>query len=446
MKTTNLILCHGLVLMLLGCSSAKTTDVTMDNRLKMAIAEVTQLRLEAERVQSDLLSFKEYAKGAKYLKKAEQGRLDRSKDRTILTDTAAARVHFLDALKRSKPLSSSVPRILQARKSSLDAGLRNSEPLVDAMLDVDEDLRDETKNFSRILEPDDFSEFQKRYFALEVKAVQFRELNKVEVSIREATKNDAADLAPDALRVAMLDLNEAENLVAQSPRNPGIHRKSVNRAVTSSVFLSEVMDVILNAKGTPESVALKVVMQNRALGKLSQDVGKLEDNLKNTRSSLTETEGALKSQNEELARSTTEVRFQAAMDEAVRNFTEDEAWVYQQGSKLIFRLKRINFPSGTSSIPIASKPVLSKIDDIIRVLDTEMVVVQGHTDSLGAEDQNEQLSTRRASSVASYLWSLDGGYEISYVGYGEAMPIASNETRAGRAINRRVDLIVTAKK
>ena len=64
MKTANLILCHGLVLMLLGCSSAKTTDVTMDNRLKMAIAEVTQLRLEAERVQSDLLSFKEYTKRA----------------------------------------------------------------------------------------------------------------------------------------------------------------------------------------------------------------------------------------------------------------------------------------------------------------------------------------------------------------------------------------------
>ena len=71
---------------------------------------------------------------------------------------------------------------------------------------------------------------------------------------------------------------------------------------------------------------------------------------------------------------------------------------------------------------------------------------QGHTDSVGASDLNLKLSTKRAVSVANYLAALGGGYKIGYIGYGESKPIASNETNVGRAINRRVDLVVTAKK
>ena len=171
-----------------------------------------------------------------------------------------------------------------------------------------------------------------------------------------------------------------------------------------------------------------------------------ETELQSTRSSLQETESALLLQNQELEKSSTQVRFQAAIDEAMRQFSEDEATVYQQGSKLIFRLKKINFPSGAASIPAASKPLLSKINEIIKSLGAEMVAVQGHTDSVGSAELNKNLSTRRAVSVANYLASLAGGYKIGYIGYGESKPIASNETAEGRAINRRVDLVVTAQK
>ncbi len=134
------------------------------------------------------------------------------------------------------------------------------------------------------------------------------------------------------------------------------------------------------------------------------------------------------------------------MDEAVKQFSEDEASVYQQESKLIFRLKRINFLSGAATIPAASKPLLTKINNIIKTVGAEIVAVQGHTDSVGTAELNASLSTKRAVTVANYLASLSGGYKIGYIGYGESRPIASNETKEGRAINRRVDLVVTAKK
>ena len=461
MKKIKLILCCGLVLMLFGCASAKKAELTSGDNAKAAVAEVTKVMQTAEAEQSDLLSFKEYSKGMDYLNRAKRG-LDANyhKD-SILENAAIAKAYFQDARTQGGVRSSKAVRILRARKSSIRAGLRNSEKLVVELADVDDDLRGETNNFAKTMEPKEFSEFQKQYLALEVEAVQFRELDTSKQAIQYVIKRDADDLAPKALRTARLDIKAAENLIAQSPRNPDIHQNSVKKALESTALLVGVMDVILNAKGTPEHIALRIYNQNKELGVLSKSVGSLQANLNSTKSSLeasqsslTESEEALKLKeealklkNEALKQSATQVRFQNAMDEARVQFSEDEASVYQQGSKLIFRLKRINFTSGTSSIPMESKPLLEKVNDIIKTyLEVKIVAVQGHTDAVGADDLNLKLSTQRAISVAKYLASFAGGYKIGYIGYGESKPIASNETRQGRAINRRVDLVVTAKK
>jgi len=446
MKKINLILCFGLALVLFGCSSTKMAELNSGSSPKAAVYEVVVLINKAEKNQNDLLAYKAYMKGSEYLKRAQRALSRGSKKEVILDNAAIAKAYFQEAAEQSRARSATPFRILQARKASLQAGIRNSETLTAALLKADKDLRNETDNFTEALDPDEFSEFQVEYFSLEIKAVQFRELDNVKKAIRKATRKNAEDLAPGSLRMATLDLNEAENFIAQSPRNPGVHKKSVNKAVGSSILLLDVMDIILNAKGTPENIALKIVNQNRALGILSKNVGALEKNLKTTRSNLSQTEGALKRQNEMLEKSSTQVRFQEAMEEAGKNFSEDEASVYQQGNKLIFRLKKIQFASGVATIPSRSMPLLAKVNDIIKSLDAELVAVQGHTDSVGSADLNSKLSTRRANSVAIYLSSLAGGYKIGYIGYGESRPIASNDTVEGRAINRRVDLVVTAKK
>jgi len=467
MKKLSVVIGCSLMLILLGCASGTKTDLDEEIDPMPAIAEAVKLMDQAEKQQADLLSIKEYARATQNLEKAQQGLAGGYEKKYILDKAELAKTDFLQALKLAQARTPNARRILEARRSSLNAGLRNSKPLVTALANVDDDLRDETNNFTKSLEPREFSTFQKNYLALEIKAVQFRELNTVENTIRKADRADADDLAPKTLRQAQLDVSEAENLIAQSPRDPSVHKRSVNDAVASSILLSDVMDVILKAPGTPEEVALKIVYQNRELEKLAKNVGSLEKNLKATESSLKQTEGALKIQDEELKstrsnlmetesalmmqnqaleQSSTQVRFQKAMDEAVEQFSRDEAGVYQQGNKLIFRLKRINFATGDSVIPEVSKPLLVKINNIIKSLGAEVVDVQGHTDSIGPDDMNSKLSNDRAISVAQFLSSLNGGYKLRYTGFGESRPIASNETTEGRAINRRVDLEVTARK
>ncbi|MGH9363017.1 MAG: OmpA family protein, partial [Thermoanaerobaculia bacterium] len=72
--------------------------------------------------------------------------------------------------------------------------------------------------------------------------------------------------------------------------------------------------------------------------------------------------------------------------------------------------------------------------------------VQGHTDSVGSDAYNEQLSERRASSVERYLTQRGvDGRRIAAEGYGEGYPVASNQTQSGRQLNRRVDILLKAK-
>ncbi|MBM1220301.1 OmpA family protein [Ponticoccus sp. SC2-23] len=72
------------------------------------------------------------------------------------------------------------------------------------------------------------------------------------------------------------------------------------------------------------------------------------------------------------------------------------------------------------------------------------VTVEGHTDNTGSAEYNQDLSERRAQSVASVL--ISGGVSpsrITSIGRGENAPVASNLDSAGRALNRRVEIIIT---
>ena len=67
-------------------------------------------------------------------------------------------------------------------------------------------------------------------------------------------------------------------------------------------------------------------------------------------------------------------------------------------------------------------------------------VINGYTDSTGSEAYNQKLSERRAEAVANYLSSKGVSGKFTTTGYGEANPVASNDTADGRAQNRRIEL------
>lgn len=136
--------------------------------------------------------------------------------------------------------------------------------------------------------------------------------------------------------------------------------------------------------------------------------------------------------------------FNQMFSEVQAYFRPDEAEVYKQGHRLVIRLKAIQFPVGKDFIVPSNYDLLSKVQRAIRTFGEPDVVIEGHTDSTGSDDLNEHLSWQRAEAVRRYFVAngimTDG--KVAAVGYGSTRPLASNETAQGRAINRRIDLII----
>jgi outer membrane protein OmpA-like peptidoglycan-associated protein len=111
----------------------------------------------------------------------------------------------------------------------------------------------------------------------------------------------------------------------------------------------------------------------------------------------------------------------------------------------VFLKNDILFATGSSELSAASLQTLTDLNKVLKKYPKNRIVVQGYTDSTGTAARNQQLSTQRAKAVYDFL--LGSGLKtlsIQYVGFGASNPIASNDTEAGRAQNRRVVLAITA--
>ncbi|MCF8035776.1 MAG: outer membrane beta-barrel domain-containing protein [Desulfobacteraceae bacterium] len=101
----------------------------------------------------------------------------------------------------------------------------------------------------------------------------------------------------------------------------------------------------------------------------------------------------------------------------------------------------LQFEVGKAEIRPAYHDNLNAIVSILRQNPEIDVEIQGHTDSQGGAEMNQQLSERRAAAVRDYL--VEQGVDanrLDYEGYGETDPVASNDTAQGRAENRRVEI------
>ena len=123
-------------------------------------------------------------------------------------------------------------------------------------------------------------------------------------------------------------------------------------------------------------------------------------------------------------------------------FSADEAEVSVSGNDLVIRMYGLNFPVGQAQIRPESFGLLTKLQRVLREFPTDPIEISGHTDSRGNDQVNQALSERRADAVRQYLIANMAlpEVQISSIGYGENQPLASNETTAGRAKNRRIDV------
>jgi outer membrane protein OmpA-like peptidoglycan-associated protein len=110
---------------------------------------------------------------------------------------------------------------------------------------------------------------------------------------------------------------------------------------------------------------------------------------------------------------------------------------------LIVNMSDVLFDTGSATLRAPAREKLAKISGIVMAHPGLTLQIEGHTDSVGGDQMNQQLSERRADSVRDFLISQGvGGSSVTAHGFGKTRPVASNDTAEGRQKNRRVELVV----
>lgn len=130
------------------------------------------------------------------------------------------------------------------------------------------------------------------------------------------------------------------------------------------------------------------------------------------------------------------------MSQALAN--SDAVAVQRNGDLLAVTLKGdVSFATNSSVVLPGVYSELDRIASSLRQYPETVVRVEGHTDSVGGEAFNMDLSRRRAEAVKSLLMQRGvDGFRMEVAAFGESSPVASNATEAGRQMNRRVVIMI----
>ncbi|MCQ4348984.1 OmpA family protein [Pseudomonas stutzeri] len=127
---------------------------------------------------------------------------------------------------------------------------------------------------------------------------------------------------------------------------------------------------------------------------------------------------------------------EAAAPQVEQPMAQDEVIVLSDLGEVLFAFD-------SASLTPAAMASLDGLLGKLGAADVRSIRVEGHTDSVGSDAYNQRLSERRAASVVDYLVARGiPAARLSAHGYGESRPVADNDSDAGRAQNRRVELVV----
>ena len=195
-------------------------------------------------------------------------------------------------------------------------------------------------------------------------------------------------------------------------------------AVASSMNSQVVLAKIRQAQQATENA--QIYQQLDEVNLARSDIGK---QLEAGRLVMSET-------NEQL---TAECKIRAAQGARAENFMR-----IREGKRgLIVSLAGILFDVNKSGLEPGSARKLDTLAKLLKDHPDRRILVEGHTDGIGTDDYNQMLSEKRADAVRSYL--ISNGLSPNMVeakGYGKKLPVATNDTAAGRQQNRRVDLVI----
>jgi chemotaxis protein MotB len=144
------------------------------------------------------------------------------------------------------------------------------------------------------------------------------------------------------------------------------------------------------------------------------------------------------------------IKLKARLDEYAREHgfaNQVQSTIDRRGLAIQVLTDRLLFDSGSASLQSAGLPLLNEIAALLNVDRTHPITVEGHTDNVPISSalypSNWELSTARATTVVRFLIAHGvQGLRLSAAGYADLHPVASNATAAGRALNRRVEIVL----
>jgi len=148
------------------------------------------------------------------------------------------------------------------------------------------------------------------------------------------------------------------------------------------------------------------------------------------------------------AEAAAELRRRQDMERRLREvravFDPEEAEVLATDDQVTIRMAGLDFASGSAELGPKNAPLLTKLERVVREFPDSRITVEGHTDNVGDDANNQILSRRRAIAVRDYLLTSVAlsADRITAVGFGEERPIAPNDTAEGRRRNRRIDVTI----
>lgn len=454
---------YGLSLLLViiglgGCASSQP-KLTLDQILSQytEIATLNNELKEARDSGANYLAPESYEKARQSLETAMNAAHNNVPDKAI-----EAANEGLKAVARMKDVAASSRKILKevlvARERALAAGLNSEQN--EKLAELDEEL---IKASSLIEEGDAERAKQLRpklldgYAKLELVTLKQNTVEQARSAIEYAKKQGAKKYAPKtlaqaedelALAVSVLDADRTQTEKAE------VHASNAKWMAERSDSISEIIKDFERRDYTMEDI---VLWHQATLSTINEPLGGQlpfneaeESAVLSLQSSIRDLKAAEASFGEQLELTEKERQAIEAKNRAVKEqfetvqamFNEQEANVFLQHQDVLISAHGFHFPSGQSEIQTDNFPLMNKIIRAIRLFPDARYDIAGHTDSTGAENVNLTISQARADKVGRFLIEVGeiSPDRITTSGYGESRPVASNETEAGRAENRRVEI------
>jgi OmpA-OmpF porin, OOP family len=478
MITKNRRICLGILLIFMSaCATPQSANMATGNPEQLVNQLETDLAT-ARSNQLDVLAPNWFSKAQSSYAKAKTALQERAKLSDIGEYVAEANVSLKKAEETAQVSRAILGSANEARQKALKVG---ADKLGEPYMKVENQylsLTQAIENNNMSYAQKNAAKVQAAFRDVEIMAIKHNALAGVRKMLTEAEKAKIQKAAPIAYADAEKYLAEADTYIGQHPYATEAIRQKADAAAfmarrmmsitaisnkfkemgpeDSAIYIESLLSRLGKTMGAGDLRDKSVEDQINAMIGVANDMNRANESLKSQNQDyqaqvsileqrLSGLQGYSRQQEEAQNKLKAQREFNERFNKVQQYFRPDEAEVYKQGRQLVIRLRGINFPVGQATLTPENYILLSKVQQAIRMFDQPTVTIEGHTDSTGSAQTNQELSQKRAEAVMTYLVANNTlpSDKIRASGYGPDRPLAPNTTPEGRAINRRIDVLIT---